>query len=59
MPYLVPPIVVPALLALLILAYAAYRPPLADDPSWLSAARLSLAVMLAPARGPGTTAGNR
>jgi hypothetical protein len=56
MQYLVPPIVVPALMALLILAYAAYRPPLADDPSWLSAARLSLTTMPTPAVDPGSSA---
>ena len=59
MPYLVPPIVVPALMALLILAYAAHRPPLADDPTWLSAARLSLPALLTPARDPPSTARGR
>jgi hypothetical protein len=59
MPYLVPPVVVPALMALLVLAYAAYRPPLADDPSWPSAARLPLTTMPAPAVDPGGAAGSR
>ncbi len=59
MPYLVPPVVVPALMALLVLAYAAYRPPLADDPSWLSAARLSLTTVLTPAVDPESPAGSR
>ena len=53
MQYLVPPIAVPVLMILLILIYAAYRPPLADDPRWLSSARLLVPAVLTAAPDPG------
>jgi hypothetical protein len=59
MPYLVPPIAVPVLMILLILIYAAYRPPLADDPWWLSTARLSVPAVLTAAPDPGSTMGTQ
>jgi hypothetical protein len=59
MQYLVPPIAVPVLGILLILIYGAYRPPLADDPRWLSTARLSVPAALAAAPDPGSTMGMR